>query len=76
MINVLAQGHITVTSVRREPAASQSRVKHSTTEPLRSRMPVRSRFALQRDNIILSKLKDDLSVSLIPWPNSYTAQNI
>ena len=30
----LAQGHITVTPVRLEPAASRSRVKHSTTEPL------------------------------------------
>ena len=32
----LAQGHNTVALVRLEPAASQSRVKHSTTEPLRS----------------------------------------
>ena len=37
-INVLAQGHNTVTPVRLEPAAPRSRVKHSTTEPLRSRM--------------------------------------
>ena len=29
----LAQGHNTVTPVRLEPAASRSRVKHSTTEP-------------------------------------------
>ena len=34
--NVLAQGHIAVTSVRLEPAAPLSPVKHSTTEPLRS----------------------------------------
>ena len=34
MINVLAQGHNTVTPVRLEPAAPQSRVKHSTIEPL------------------------------------------
>ena len=32
----LAQGHNAVTPVRLEPAALQSRVKHSTTEPLRS----------------------------------------
>ena len=32
----LAQGHNTVTLVRLEPAAPRSRVKHSTTEPLRS----------------------------------------
>ena len=35
-INVLAQGHNAVTPVRLEPAAPRSRVKHSTTEPLRS----------------------------------------
>ena len=33
-INVLAQGHNTVTSVRLEPDAPRSRVGHSTTEPL------------------------------------------
>ena len=32
----LAQGHNAVTPVRLEPAALRSRVKHSTTEPLRS----------------------------------------
>ena len=32
----LAQGHKAVTPVRLEPAAHQSGVKHSTTEPLRS----------------------------------------
>ena len=31
----LAHGHNTVTSIRLEPAASRSRVKHSITEPLR-----------------------------------------
>ena len=31
----LAQGHIAVTSARLEPAAVQSQVKHSTTEPPR-----------------------------------------
>ena len=34
--NVLAQGHNAVTPVRLKLAAPRSRVKHSTTEPLRS----------------------------------------
>ena len=33
---VLLKEHNAVTPVRLEPAASRSRVKHSTTEPLRS----------------------------------------
>ena len=33
---VLLKGHSAVTPVRLEAAASRSRVKHSTTEPLRS----------------------------------------
>ena len=41
-INVLAQGHNAVPPVRLEPAALRSRVKHSTTEPLRSRKNARS----------------------------------
>ena len=36
----LAQGHNTVTQVRLEPEAPQSRAKHSTTEPLCSLAPV------------------------------------
>ena len=35
-INVLAQGHNTMTLVRLKPTVPRSRVKHSTTEPLRS----------------------------------------
>ena len=35
-ICVLLKDHNTVMPVRLEPAASRSRVKHSTTEPLRS----------------------------------------
>ena len=34
----LAQGYNTVTLVRLKPATSQSQVKHSTTEPLRSQL--------------------------------------
>ena len=37
-INVLAQGHNAVTPVRLEHVALRSRVKHSTTEPLRSQV--------------------------------------
>ena len=33
---VLLKDHNAVTAVRQEPVASLSRVKHSTTEPLRS----------------------------------------
>ena len=36
LMNVLAQGHNAVTPVMLEPAALRSRVKHSTTERLRS----------------------------------------
>ena len=32
----IAQGHATVSPVRLEPATLRSRVKHPTTEPLRS----------------------------------------
>ena len=35
----LAQGHNTVMPVSAKPAAPRSRVKHSTTEPLRSLIP-------------------------------------
>ena len=37
---VLLKDHNAVTPVRLEPAASRSRVKHSTTEPLRSHLNV------------------------------------
>ena len=36
----LAQGHNAVTPVRLEPAAIRTRVKHFTTEPLRSQLKV------------------------------------
>ena len=38
-LGLMCQGHKTVTPVRLEPAASRSRVKHSTTEPQRSLVP-------------------------------------
>ena len=37
----LAQGHNAVTPVRFEPAAPRSRLKHSTTEPLRSQITLK-----------------------------------
>ena len=42
----LAQGHNAVTPVRLEPAALRSRVKHSTTEPLRSLLSMNRYFTL------------------------------
>ena len=39
----LAQGHNAVMPVRLEPAALRSRIKHSTTEPLRSLYPDQNR---------------------------------
>ena len=44
----LAQGHNTVSLVRLEPVAPRSRVKHSTTEPLRSDLHQR-RLCTSRD---------------------------
>ena len=41
----LAQGHNAVTPMKLEPAAVRSRVKHSTTEPLRSHFFRRKRFS-------------------------------
>ena len=54
----LAQGHNTVTPVRLKHAAPQSRVKHSTTEPLRSHLVVtdcthKSRAMKARPNFFL-----------------------
>ena len=40
----LAQGHNAVTPVRLEPTALWSRVKHSTTEPLRSHFRTVTRY--------------------------------
>ena len=44
----LAQGHNTVTPVRLEPAATWSRVKHPTTEPLRSLHDVETYSTVQK----------------------------
>ena len=59
----LAQGHNAVTLVRLENAAPLSRVKHSTTEPLRS--PTFPLYHLARYTFI-SKLKPNL-VSFRIW---------
>ena len=40
----LAQGHKAVMQVRLEPVAPPSRIKHSTTEPLRSPWPGIGRY--------------------------------
>ena len=47
----LAQGHNAVTPVRFEPAAPPSRVKHSTTEPLRSKICICDYFCYWKKNI-------------------------
>ena len=44
---VLLKDHNIVTAVRLEPAAPRSRVKHSTTEPLRSLDEEDRRFGLK-----------------------------
>ena len=48
----LAQGHKAVTPVRLEPVASGSRVKNSTTEPLRS-----PAFYFKRSMVKISKFQ-------------------
>ena len=45
-----------MTPARLEPAASQSRVKHSTTEPLRSQIKVPRRLPDQAESIMDEKL--------------------
>ena len=55
-INVLAQGHNTMTSVRLKPWAPRSRVKHSTTEPLRSLISVVKSWHIISHHWLLLKL--------------------
>ena len=69
---VLLKDHNAVTRVRLEPEAPPSRVKHSTTEPLRSLNVGRVHYEEQVCEIILNlgqwfrrcRLKDFLSVAL------------
>ena len=53
---VLLKDHNTVTPVRLEPAAPRSRVRHSTTEPLRSHVIMGNRSL--RLSEVLHKLKN------------------
>ena len=55
----LAQGHNTLTPVRLEPSAPQSRVKHSTTEPLHS-------CQWESDNVTIRHQNENQEVSLFP----------
>ena len=55
----LAQGHNAVTPLRLEPAAPRSRVKHSTTEPLRSHSSYGTQVA--RNSIIWASTRENLS---------------
>ena len=48
---LLLKDHNAVTPVRLEPAAPRSSVKHSTTEPLRSRDPLRNTVKIDRPTI-------------------------
>ena len=59
---VLLKDHNAVTPVRLEPAALRSRVKHSTTEPLRSKV----RGLSCKPNIYVSKSTSELRVRLAP----------
>ena len=59
----LAQGHNSVTPVRLKPLALRSRVKHSTTEPLRSLCSILTTVNI---NIYFERVKETshLDVSL------------
>ena len=54
----LAQGHNAVTLVRLEPADLRYRVKHSTTEPLRSLLETVSNM----ERILATKVTDRVSI--------------
>ena len=57
----LAQGHNAVTPVRLAPAAPRSRVKHSTTEPLRSLVLINSTDHDKMSNdVVFHYLQNDL----------------
>ena len=58
----LTQGHSTVMPMRLEPAAPRSRVKHSTTEPLRSLNIVHMTL------YILSRKNYSKCQNILPWP--------
>ena len=56
---VLLKDHNAVTPMRLEPAAPRSRFKHSTTEPLRSRINMWVKFKTRHKHYIrASKSKD------------------
>ena len=58
----LAQGHNAVTSVKLEPAAPRSQVKHSTTEPLRSHE--RFAYAKMIQYIMLTYQMNDAKIAM------------
>ena len=62
----LAQGHNTVAPVRLEPVAPQSRVKHPTTEPLRSLFLKEYEHFIIRSNLCQSGLLKT-RINSSPW---------
>ena len=66
----LAQGHNAVTPVRLEPAALRSRVKHSTTEPLRSHPLVADLFLFCYERDFMLSLSDNNQTVIIEAFNS------
>ena len=53
----LAQGHNAVPPVRLKPATFQSQVKHSSTEPLRSRLCILRDFPIHIDTVNMGQLE-------------------
>ena len=74
----LAQGHNAVTLVRLKPAVSQSRVKHSTTEPLRSLLTkMKSQNMVQFSDLYLQKhnlVRNSMTLLILLLPNTIKIQ--
>ena len=58
-----------MTPVRLEPAALRSRVKHSTTEPLRSHTLMR---AIPEKNTWEGKTAGDIYISMVGWCEKFS----
>ena len=64
----LAQGHNAVTPVRLESAAPLSRVKHSTTEPLRS---LRKKVSVRKLTGIFYSALVSINLQEKYWPKAF-----
>ena len=75
----LAQGHNTVTLVRLKPTTPLSRVKHSTTEPLRSIVPISWLFSAITITVQLLLFWDFMVMLIVDfgyfWHYPYCTQN-